>query len=93
MLLRQSPALAQPYDNAIAFRQFIKPVAGVRMCLKRKELACDFLPGFLKISVIDFVALNLFPFLYFTFAFLVATQIVYEKEQRLRVIMRMNMGG
>ncbi|KAH9249876.1 hypothetical protein BASA81_012367 [Batrachochytrium salamandrivorans] len=59
---------------------------------RKIKLKCDILPGALKVSIIDFVAMLLFPFLFFTFAFLVVNQIVYEKEQRLRVIMRMNGG-
>lgn len=56
------------------------------------DLDCDLLPTFLRLSIIDFVAVQLFPFLFFTFAFLIVNQIVYEKEQKLRVIMRMNGG-
>jgi len=55
-------------------------------------LVCDLLPAFLQISLLDYVALKLFPFLFTLFMFLVVNQIVYEKELKLRIIMRMNGG-
>ena len=52
-------------------------------------LQCDLLQGFLQYSILDFVAAQLFPFLFFLPAFLVTNLLVYEKENRLRIIMKM----
>jgi len=56
------------------------------------SLNCDLLPAFLRLSILDFVAASLFPYIFMLQAFLIVTAIVYEKENRLRVIMRMNGG-
>lgn len=59
---------------------------------KELDLRCDMLPRFLALSVPDFVAGVLFPFLFLIFAFLIVQLLVYEKERRLRVILKMNGG-
>jgi len=55
-------------------------------------LDCDLLPAFLKLSILDFVAAQLFPYIFMLQAYLIVTAIVYEKEAKLRIIMRINGG-
>ena len=54
-----------------------------------EALDCDLLPPVLKLSIVDFVALTLFPYLLMLQIFIVVALIVYEKENKLRLIMRM----
>lgn len=57
-----------------------------------RELECDILPGFLQLSIVDFVAGALLPYLLFLYAFLIVNQLVYEKERGLKIIARINGG-
>ena len=54
-----------------------------------EKLDCDLLPSELRLSIVDFVALSLFPYLLMLQIFIVVALIVYEKENKLRLIMRM----
>ena len=56
------------------------------------DLKCDMLPRFLQLSIIDFVAAQLFPFIFSIHIFIIINVIVYEKENKLRIIMKMNGG-
>jgi hypothetical protein len=56
------------------------------------NLECDLVTGFLSYSILDFVAAQLFPFIFLLHAYLIVNLIVYEKENRLRVIMKINGG-
>mmetsp|Transcript_8009 Transcript_8009/g.14688 ORF Transcript_8009/g.14688 Transcript_8009/m.14688 type:complete len:1998 (+) Transcript_8009:47-6040(+) len=58
----------------------------------RKEtttLKCDLLPRILSLSILDFFAITLFPYLLMIQMFVVVSLVVYEKENRLRVAMKM----
>lgn len=54
-----------------------------------ESLKCDLLQGFLALSVLDFLGITLFPYLLMAHMFVVVNLVVYEKENRLRMIMKM----
>jgi ABC-type multidrug transport system ATPase subunit len=56
---------------------------------KNVDLKCDLLAGFLSFSILDFILIRMLPYILMLYMFVILSLVVYEKQAKLRMIMKM----
>jgi hypothetical protein len=56
---------------------------------KNVALDCDLLAGFLSFSILDFIMIRMLPYILMLYMFVILSLVVYEKQAKLRMIMKM----